>query len=89
MTLKNSRPVPLGLQPATINRRLATLRSLVKFANTLGLVSWTLSVENLPVLPYRDTDGPDRSSAFGLLSPGWWSTNFGSTGSPGRSTTLM
>jgi integrase/recombinase XerC len=57
-----------GLQPATINRRVATLRSLVKFANTLGLVSWTLSIKNLPVLPYRDTDGPDRDGFRAMLA---------------------
>jgi integrase/recombinase XerC len=62
-----SKMIERGLQPATINRRLATLRSLVKFANTLGLVSWTLSVENLPVLPYRDTDGPDREGFRAML----------------------
>src|SRR3954449_7714744 len=62
-----SKMIERGLQPATINRRLATLRSLVKFANTLGLVSWTLSVENLPVPPYRDTDGPDRDGFRAML----------------------
>jgi hypothetical protein len=46
------------LQAATINRRLAALRSLVKLANTLGLVSWTLAVENVKVQAYRDTRGP-------------------------------
>jgi integrase/recombinase XerC len=34
-----------GLAPATINRRLAALRSLVKLARTLGMVSWALEVE--------------------------------------------
>ena len=63
-----SKMIERGLQPATINRRLATLRSLVKFANTLGLVSWTLSVESLPVLPYRDTDGPDREGFRAMLA---------------------
>src|SRR5689334_16248091 len=56
-----------GLQAATVNRRLATLRSLVKFANTLGLVSWTLSIKNLPVPPYRGTDGPDRDGFRAML----------------------
>src|SRR4051794_7935095 len=56
-----------GLQPATINRRLATLRSLVKFANTLGLVSWTLWVRNAPAQPYRGTDGPDRDGFRAML----------------------
>jgi integrase/recombinase XerC len=40
------------------NRRLAALRSLVKLANTLGLVSWTLAVENVKAQAYRDTRGP-------------------------------
>ena len=35
------------LSPATINRRLAALRSLVKLARTLGLVTWGLEVEGL------------------------------------------
>jgi integrase/recombinase XerC len=33
-----------GLQPATVNRRLAALRSVVKHARTLGLVAWVLEV---------------------------------------------
>ena len=31
-----------GLQATTVNRRLATLRSLVQFAGTVGRVTWTL-----------------------------------------------
>jgi integrase/recombinase XerC len=62
-----SKMIERGLQPATVNRRLATLRSLVKLANTLGLVPWTLSVENLPVPPYRDTLGPDRDGFRAVL----------------------
>jgi len=46
------------LQAATINRRLAALRSIVKLANTLGLVSWKLAVENVKTQAYRDTRGP-------------------------------
>jgi integrase/recombinase XerC len=63
-----SKMIERGLQPATINRRLATLRSLVKFANTLSLVSWSLSIKNLPVLPYRETDGPDRKGFRAMLA---------------------
>jgi integrase/recombinase XerC len=62
-----SKMIERGLQAATVNRRLATLRSLVKFANTLGLVSWTLSVENVPVPPYRRTGGPDRDEFRAML----------------------
>lgn len=46
------------LSPATINRRLAALRSMVKLARTLGMVPWMLDVENIKVQPYRDTKGP-------------------------------
>lgn len=50
-----------SLSPATINRRLAALRSLVKLARTLGLVAWTLEVENVKTRAYRDTRGPGRT----------------------------
>src|SRR3954469_12500300 len=57
-----------GLQITTINRRrLATLRSLVKLANTHGLVTWTLSVENVPAQPYRDIGEPGREGFRALL----------------------
>ena len=56
-----------GLPATTINRRLATLRSLVKLANTHGLVTWTLSVKNVPVQPYRDTCGPGRDGFRAML----------------------
>src|SRR5438046_165944 len=36
-----------GLSAATVNRRLAALRSLLKLARTLGLVGWSLEVEGL------------------------------------------
>ena len=55
------------LQAATINRRLAALRSLVKLATTLGLVSWTLAVENLKAQAYRDTRGPSLDAYKALL----------------------
>lgn len=57
-----------GLQAATINRRLAALRSLVKLANTLGMVSWTLSVENVKAQAYRDTRGPGRAGFKAMLA---------------------
>ena len=49
-----------GLQAATVNRRLAALRSLVKLARTLGLTLYTLQVENMKSQPYRDTRGPGK-----------------------------
>ena len=56
-----------GLQPATINRRLASLRSLVKLARTLGMVSWYLEIENVRSEAYRDTRGPGKEGFRALL----------------------
>jgi integrase/recombinase XerC len=56
-----------GLAAATVNRRLAALRSVVKVARTLGLVPWSLEVENVGAEPYRDTRGPGREGFFRLL----------------------
>jgi integrase/recombinase XerC len=55
------------LSAATINRRLAALRSVVKLGRTLGLVSWTLEVDGLDSEPYRDTAGPGRDGVRRLL----------------------
>jgi len=56
-----------GLQAATINRRLAALRSLVQLARTLGIVPWTLEVQNVRAESYRDTRGPGRRGVRLLL----------------------
>jgi len=56
------------LAPATVNRRLAALRSLVKLARTLGLVSWGLEVPGLRVEAYRDTRGPGPDGFRKLLA---------------------
>ena len=47
-----------GLSPATINRRLSSLKSLVKAARMAGMVTWTIDVEGERVQPFRDTRGP-------------------------------
>jgi integrase/recombinase XerC len=47
-----------GLSPATINRRLAALRSIVDAARTVGIISWPLSVSGVKAQAYRDTRGP-------------------------------
>lgn len=56
-----------GLAPATINRRLAALRSLVKLARVVGMVQWSLEAENLRSQAYRDTRGPGKETARILL----------------------
>ena len=57
----------LHLSPATINRRLAALRSLVKLARTLGLIPWKLEVEGMKSEGYRDTRGPGRQGFHQML----------------------
>ncbi|HZW32116.1 MAG TPA: tyrosine-type recombinase/integrase [Isosphaeraceae bacterium] len=51
--------VERGLATATVCRRLAALRSLVKVARLIGRVSWSLDVEGPRVEPRRDMRGPD------------------------------
>ena len=59
--------VERGLQGATINRRLAALRAMVKLARTLGLVPWSLEVQNLKVEQGRDLRGPARATLMMVL----------------------
>ncbi len=60
--------VSRGLQAATVNRRLAALRSLVKLARMFGLVTWSLDVANAASEPYRDTRGPGVANVTRLLA---------------------
>jgi len=60
--------VDAGAAPASINRRLAALRSLVKLARTLGLVPWTLEVEGLEAVAYRNTKGPGVDAVRSMLA---------------------
>jgi integrase/recombinase XerC len=52
--------------PATINVRLAALRSLVRHARRLGVVQWTLDVQGVRVDPVEPS-GPDATSFAKLL----------------------
>jgi integrase/recombinase XerC len=47
-----------GKTPATINARVQGVRSLVRLARMLGLITWSLEVAQAKVEPYRDTRGP-------------------------------
>jgi integrase/recombinase XerC len=44
-----------GLQPSTVNRRLAALRSVTCVASTLGMIPWKVQIKNEKTMPYRDT----------------------------------
>jgi integrase/recombinase XerC len=55
------------LAPATTNRRLSTLRSLLKLAKMLGLCTNSIEIENLAIEPYRDTRGPGQEGVTKLL----------------------
>ncbi len=60
--------VDRGLGSATINRRLASVRSMVKLANVLGMVPWKLEVANVKGQSYRDTRGPGKAGFNGVLT---------------------
>ncbi len=66
-----------GNSPNTINRRLAALRSLVKFARTIGLVTWGLEIQNLKTETYRDTAGPGIEGVKKLLDQAQGEENMG------------
>lgn len=56
-----------GLSPATVNRRLAALRSMVKLAKVQGIVPWTLDVSSVKAESYRDTRGPGVNGVQALM----------------------
>jgi integrase/recombinase XerC len=47
-----------GLAPATVNRRLAAVRSLIKLARVIGRINWILEIPAVRSEKYRDTKGP-------------------------------
>jgi integrase/recombinase XerC len=57
-----------GLAEATVNRRLAALRSLVSYARVLGAVDWELDVSGEPVTTYRDTRGVTPADIRAILA---------------------
>ncbi|MCI0343744.1 MAG: tyrosine-type recombinase/integrase [Planctomycetales bacterium] len=63
-----SRLLERGLAPATINRRITALRSLVRLGRLLGHVPWTLEIPSVRAEAYGDTRGPGREGFRGLLA---------------------
>lgn len=61
--------VSRNLSPATINRRLAALASLVKYGNDIGKCSFDLSkIDREKVETYRDTTGINKESFKKILA---------------------
>ena len=56
-----------GLAPSTINRKLSSLKSLVKMGNTLGIVTWRLAISGVKSERYKDVSGPSVSGIRRLL----------------------
>ena len=56
-----------GLAPATINRRLSALRSLVALGKEFGYVTFDLATKNVRAEAYRDTRGPEPDVMVLLL----------------------
>lgn len=56
-----------GKSASTINQHLAAVRSLVKLARLIGLVSWSIEVGSVRAEPYRDTRGPGAAGVTKLL----------------------
>jgi integrase/recombinase XerC len=57
-----------GLAPATINRRLSALRSLLKLGRLVGATSATVDVEGVRREAYRDTRGPAPDAVRAMLA---------------------
>ena len=50
--------ITAGLSPNTINRRLATIRGLLRVARELSAIDWTIEIKNLKAIKVRNTSGP-------------------------------
>jgi integrase/recombinase XerC len=56
-----------GMAPATVNRRLSALRSLVALGKEFGYVTFDLATKNVRAEAYRDTRGPEPDIMVVLL----------------------
>jgi integrase/recombinase XerC len=56
------------LSPATVNRRLSALRTVLKLGSAMGMVPWKLEVPNVEAAPYRDMAGPGEFAFSKMLA---------------------
>jgi integrase/recombinase XerC len=59
--------VARGLAPATVNRRLSAVKSLVKQANLFGLISWSIETKGVRSEKTRDMTGPGEDAYKAML----------------------
>jgi integrase/recombinase XerC len=59
--------VDLGSAPATIDRRLSSLKALVQLARMLGMVTWAIEVRGVGAEAYKDTRGPGDEAIAAML----------------------
>jgi integrase/recombinase XerC len=57
----------MKLTPATIKRRLSSLRAVTKLARMLGMITWSIEIEGPRVDAYRDTRGPGGTVVTAML----------------------
>lgn len=57
-----------SVAPATINRRLAALRSFVKLGQVLGAISWSLGVRGVKAQKMRDVAGPTVEQVRAMMA---------------------
>ena len=55
------------LAPTTVNRKLASLRSLVALGNTMGMIDWQLQVQNMKTQRHGTVTGVGVGSVRSLL----------------------
>jgi integrase/recombinase XerC len=56
-----------GLQPATRNRRLSAVKSVLRFARLVGVIAWSIDVRGDKVNKWRDTSGPGLAAASQIV----------------------
>ncbi|HXB28057.1 MAG TPA: tyrosine-type recombinase/integrase [Gemmatimonadaceae bacterium] len=55
------------LSPATINRRISTLRAITKLGRMLGMITWKIEIKDIDTRAYRDTRGPGELAVQRML----------------------